>query len=215
VPRRLLQNGAIKLEPRCPVSCPPKKSTKHKSLRDRKQSCQIIRREVHAGRLCRLDGSDLERQWAMVLSLFGGMRESELAQVQCSDTRSRPDERWRASVKIEDGGRGLFLSIQAGAAFQGRNEDRPRWINGLVWAELDLSNHTVALQPNHWSASHREWKVSSESFPNSRRREGEDWWDFPLPGFAQTQLKEEVTRFAPPISIIASRVGSPAPKIGT
>jgi predicted phosphodiesterase len=102
-------------------------------------------------------------------------------------------------ARSEDGGGASFLAIQAGAAFQGRSEDRPRWVNGLVWAELDLSKNTIALQPNHWSALQREWKVSSEAFPNIRRREGEDWWEFPVPGFAPVKPKEEVRSTTEPV----------------
>jgi hypothetical protein len=94
-------------------------------------------------------------------------------------------------ARSEDGAGASFLAIQAGAAFQGRSEDRPQWVNGLVWAELDLSKNAVVLQPNHWSAVQREWKVSSDAFPNSRRIEGQDWWEFPLPGSTPPKLQKE------------------------
>jgi hypothetical protein len=86
------------------------------------------------------------------------------------------------NARFEDGGSGLFLAIQSGAAFQGRSEDQPRWVNGLVWAELDTESNVLRLQPNNWSATHREWKVSTDAFPNHFRSDGEDWWKFHLPG---------------------------------
>jgi predicted MPP superfamily phosphohydrolase len=87
-------------------------------------------------------------------------------------------------ARQEDGGNGLFLSIQSGAAFQGRAEDSPQLISGIVWAELDTEKGSVLLQPQHWSTDHREWKISSDAFANDKKVEGTDWWQFVLPGRA-------------------------------
>jgi hypothetical protein len=87
-------------------------------------------------------------------------------------------------VRYDDSGNGLFLSIQSGAAFQGRAEDDPQLVSGLVWAELDSENNALRVQPQHWSFQHREWKISSDAFANKNKLEGQDWWQFPLPGKA-------------------------------
>jgi hypothetical protein len=85
-------------------------------------------------------------------------------------------------VRYDDSGSGLFLSIQSGAAFQGRAEDNPQHVSGLVWAVLDTEQQVLRAKPQHWSVQHREWKLSSDAFANKNKIEGEDWWQFPLPG---------------------------------
>lgn len=99
-------------------------------------------------------------------------------------------------ARIEDGGAGAFLAIQSGAAFQGRAEDKAKWVNGLVWAELDFEQNAIRLQPNHWNAQHREWKVSSDAFPNARNA-GDDWWQFPIPGKVSLSLASATTTDKP------------------
>jgi hypothetical protein len=88
----------------------------------------------------------------------------------------------RNDVRYDDGGSNLFLTIQSGAAFQGRAEDNPQHVSGLVWAELTVEDKIVSLQPQHWSIQHREWKISTDAFSNQRRLAGQDWWLFPVPG---------------------------------
>jgi calcineurin-like phosphoesterase family protein len=85
-------------------------------------------------------------------------------------------------VRYDDSGSSLFLTIQTGAAFQGRAEDNPQLISGLVWAELNVEDKSVLLQPQHWSVQHREWKISTDAFSNQRKLAGLDWWQFPVPG---------------------------------
>ncbi|WMT78264.1 hypothetical protein [Bradyrhizobium sp. Ash2021] len=87
-------------------------------------------------------------------------------------------------VRYDDGGSNLFLTIQSGAAFQGRAEDNPQLVSGLVWADLNVNEKSILLQPEHWSVQHREWKISTDAFSNQRRLAGLDWWQFPLPGNA-------------------------------
>jgi hypothetical protein len=108
-------------------------------------------------------------------------------------------------VRYDDSGNGLFLSIQSGAAFQGRAEDDPQLVSGIVWANLDTENGVVELQPQHWSVSHREWKISSDAFANQRKVEGTDWWRFPLPGSAPV-----VIAAAQPSSEVPIKTAKPA-----
>ncbi len=56
-------------------------------------------------------------------------------------------------ARYDDGGQGTYLGIRCGSAFQGRPDDKPPWVNGLLWAEIDLHNETIALQAFHWLAS--------------------------------------------------------------
>jgi hypothetical protein len=82
--------------------------------------------------------------------------------------------------RYDDGGQGAFLGIRCGSAFQGRPDDKPPWVNGLLWADVDLDRELIELQPFHWSAQHREWKLTTDAFPNQYESGGK--WAFPLPG---------------------------------
>ena len=72
-----------------------------------------------------------------------------------------------------------FLAVQAGACFQAR--DGEPWINGLLWAELDLDHHELRLQPRDWNRRNRDWSLTSGAFPEALRQKGGDWWCFRLP----------------------------------
>jgi hypothetical protein len=84
-------------------------------------------------------------------------------------------------ARYDDGGKGSFLAIRSGAAFQGRPEDKPSSVNGLLWGEVDFEEKAVRLEPFHWSSTHREWKLTTEAFPNKHEAQGK--WLFPLPGY--------------------------------
>ncbi len=89
----------------------------------------------------------------------------------------------------EDGaGRG-FLAIQSGACFQAR--DGEPWVNGLLWAELDLDQKQLRLQPRHWNHRNRDWPLTAGAFPERWRRDGSDVWCLPLPG---TRKEKQVGR---------------------
>jgi hypothetical protein len=85
-------------------------------------------------------------------------------------------------TRFEDGGSGLFLCIRCGSSFQGRSEDKPKWINGLMWGDINIEQKRLLVQPLHWSSAHAEWKISGDAFPNQYRADSTDWWQFPLPG---------------------------------
>ncbi len=71
-----------------------------------------------------------------------------------------------------------FLCVQSGAAFQSRPEDETEWVNGILWAELDVQLAALRLQPREWRE--REWRVSRD-LPNNRQLPDQNWWQFPLP----------------------------------
>ncbi|HEY8097420.1 MAG TPA: metallophosphoesterase [Methylobacter sp.] len=83
-------------------------------------------------------------------------------------------------ARYDDGGRGEFLAIRCGSAFQGRADDKPRWINGLMWAEANIDERKIEIRPFHWSVQHEEWKLTTDAFPNKYETMGK--WTFPLPG---------------------------------
>jgi tetratricopeptide (TPR) repeat protein len=84
----------------------------------------------------------------------------------------------------ENGAGRDFLAIQSGACFQAR--DGEKWINGLLWGEIDLGKEELRLQPRHWNPENRDWPPTAGAFPENLRREGTDWWYFPLPGSKRT-----------------------------
>jgi len=79
----------------------------------------------------------------------------------------------------EDGAGYGFLSVQSGAAFQARADEK--WVNGFMLAELtSSSNPILRLQPREWNATKREWNLSKD-LPNRRKIAESDWWGFPIP----------------------------------
>jgi len=105
----------------------------------------------------------------------------------------------RARVRIEDGYNFGFLSVQAGAAFQARDDDQ--WVNGLIWGVLDAGSSAIRLQPRRWNHRNRDWPLSND-LPENRKEPNSDWWKFELPGFQPTNPSLSVlpsqTQFAPP-----------------
>jgi len=89
----------------------------------------------------------------------------------------------RARGEANSAGR-PFLSIQAGAAFQARDDEL--WRNGLLWGELDLEQQKLRLQPRHWSADHDGWVMSSDAFSPEREAQDGKWWEFALPITSQS-----------------------------
>jgi len=75
------------------------------------------------------------------------------------------------------GGGSHYLSIQCGAAFQAK--DGGKWRNGLIWADADLDNQCVYLQPYEWITGNQEWVVASDVLPNEQK--AGDSWKYLLP----------------------------------
>ena len=97
-------------------------------------------------------------------------------------------------ARYEDGGVGAFLSLRSGSAFQGRVEDRPKLVNGLQWGQLYFDRKEVLVQAYHWSDQHREWKLTTDAFPNERRSAIPEWWSFPLPATRPTEREKIESR---------------------
>lgn len=70
-----------------------------------------------------------------------------------------------------------FLTLQAGAAFQAREDEI--WVNGLLWGEVDLATRELSVEPLQWSRDNQEWRLDGTAFPERFRRA--DRWVFPLP----------------------------------
>ena len=72
-----------------------------------------------------------------------------------------------------------FLSIQAGASFQARENEI--WVNRIVWAEADVKASVVRIKPKLWSSDHKEWVLDTTAFPRDHLTDGMDAWEVPLP----------------------------------
>lgn len=83
-----------------------------------------------------------------------------------------------AEGRFEEGGVDQFLVLQAGAAFQAREDER--WLNGFSWGELDPIAAEVKISPWRWV--NREWRPDVDSITLKRRIDETDWWRFPVPG---------------------------------
>jgi hypothetical protein len=102
------------------------------------------------------------------------------------------------------GGGAEFLTIQAGAAFQAREGER--WLNGFVWAEVDIDEGKLKLQPRHWSTDHQDWVLASDAYPEVLR--DSEWWQYPIPGSPEARRLGQDPRLvkdAPPGWEIVSR----------
>ena len=75
------------------------------------------------------------------------------------------------------GGGSHYLSIQCGATFQAK--DGGKWKNGLIWADADLENQSINLQPHEWNTANQEWIIASDVFPNEQK--AGDFWKYLLP----------------------------------
>lgn len=84
----------------------------------------------------------------------------------------------KAEGRFEEGGAEQFLVLQAGAAFQARENDQ--WINGFSWGELNPVGAEVRISPRCWVNGG--WPPDMSAFTLARRIDETDWWRFPVPG---------------------------------
>lgn len=84
----------------------------------------------------------------------------------------------KAEGRFEEGGVDQFLVLQAGSAFQAREEEI--WSNGFSWGELDPAAAELKISPWRWV--NREWRPDVDSISLKRRIDATDWWRFPVPG---------------------------------
>nr|VFJ52971.1 MAG: Calcineurin-like phosphoesterase [Candidatus Kentron sp. FW] len=88
----------------------------------------------------------------------------------------------------------LFLTLQSGAGFLVREDDK--WVNRLLWAELDPENQQLMVEPYQWSKRHQEWKLDFEVFSEQYRQA--DRWRLDLPGTQLSQPSKSNSPAAPP-----------------
>ncbi len=79
----------------------------------------------------------------------------------------------------EEGAGRPFLSLQAGACFQAREDEL--WVNRILWCELDLAAAALTVEPLRWSRDNQEWSMDGSAFPEIYRKPGSDRWVLPVP----------------------------------
>ncbi len=76
-------------------------------------------------------------------------------------------------------GAGLkFLTIQSGASFRARENEK--WINRLLWCQLDMKSEQVNVHPLQWSKEYQEWAPDGLAYPAEYRTQDTDYCVLPL-----------------------------------
>lgn len=86
-----------------------------------------------------------------------------------------------------------FLTVQAGAAFQAREDEK--WKNRILYAEADLSEGKLWVEPFTWSRKEGWVHEGGDAFPNVYYEHGR--WGLPLPGHAGGS-SPDIIPLAPP-----------------
>jgi len=84
----------------------------------------------------------------------------------------------QAKASLHSGAGELYLALQSGSAFQVREHDV--WRNRMLWAALNVHEHTLEIDPFTWHAGHQEWALDGDAFPMRFHQNG--YWVLPLPG---------------------------------
>ncbi len=108
----------------------------------------------------------------------------------------------RTSGRQDEGGGHPFLTIQSGAAFQAR--DDVRWVNQLLWCELDYQRKRIEVDPRQWSPDFVQWVTNTNAFPPPNQVANRSRWFLRIPRSAEEladgddDLAEEDTLDTPP-----------------
>jgi predicted MPP superfamily phosphohydrolase len=82
-------------------------------------------------------------------------------------------------ARVEIGAASTFLAVQAGAAFQARENEA--WVNGFAWHVADLDRSVLEVEPRQWSREFREWRIDGTALPEAYRESDQAVWSLPLP----------------------------------
>ena len=97
----------------------------------------------------------------------------------------------KTSANVSVVGTSRLLTIQAGAAFQARQDEK--WINRILWGHIEEGIGHVFLKPLQWSRDHQEWTVDSTAFPSDLRVQGEDLWKLDLSPNVKTRSSDSLS----------------------
>lgn len=85
----------------------------------------------------------------------------------------------KTSARPDYGAGRPFLTLQAGAAFQAREDEK--WINRLLWCELDSAQgQHIDVQPMQWNKDDQEWVLDGMAYSETLRIPETDTWRLPL-----------------------------------
>nr|VFJ86543.1 MAG: Calcineurin-like phosphoesterase [Candidatus Kentron sp. LFY] len=98
----------------------------------------------------------------------------------------------KTGSRFEIGAGHPFLALRSGAAFRARENDK--WVNGLLWAELDAAEQRLVLEPRKWNKGNQEWALDGDAFPERYRESGTDRWILPLPSALAAALSPQQTK---------------------
>lgn len=71
-----------------------------------------------------------------------------------------------------------FISVQAGSAFQAREDEK--WINRFLWCSIPFDDAFIEVEPLQWSRNNQEWTLDGSALPSKYKKEGGDKWLLPL-----------------------------------
>ncbi|MFW2581056.1 metallophosphoesterase family protein [Aliarcobacter butzleri] len=97
-----------------------------------------------------------------------------------------------------------FLEIQSGASFQIKEHTESLWKNGYVWAEVDLKENYIYLQPRYWKHTERRWGVSDDLHEDAKyltEVHRDNWWRFSIPTKKEKNLPDKIIDDEPKIEL--------------
>lgn len=84
----------------------------------------------------------------------------------------------RSQSQQSDGAGSNFISIQAGSAFQAREDEK--WINRFLLCSIPFDGAFIEVEPLQWSRNNQEWTLDGSALPSTYKKEGRDKWCLPL-----------------------------------
>jgi predicted MPP superfamily phosphohydrolase len=85
----------------------------------------------------------------------------------------------------KEGAGNPFLTLQAGACFQAREDES--WVNRLLWCTLDLGTGELSLEPLRWSRDYQEWVIDGDAFPRRYQQPTSIRWVLTAPPSRKTR----------------------------
>lgn len=96
----------------------------------------------------------------------------------------------KTSGRQDEGAGHTFLTVQSGAAFQARDDEK--WINQLLWCELNYRQRRVLVDPMQWSPENRSWIANAGAFPPPNQVPGRSRWFLRLPRSAEELTEDDL-----------------------
>src|SRR5207244_3870215 len=85
-------------------------------------------------------------------------------------------------------------SLQAGAAFQAREDEK--WRNRILWCDLDVDECVLRAEPLMWSRATQDWVLDTEAFGEEYRKGAR--WHLPVPWLKPCAATRDLLWAPPP-----------------